>query len=297
MEFICDICPRKCGALRTDAEGFGRCGAPSEARIARAALHFWEEPCISGKNGSGTIFFCGCPLGCAFCQNKEISSREMSVGKIVSVERLCGIMEELAAAGAHNINLVSPTHYTHLFKKLKKPSVPVVYNCGGYESSENLEHCRGFIDIFLTDLKFYDAQLSQSLCGAADYWQVASEAVKAMIAQVGEPVFDEDGIMISGVIVRHLVLPGCVEDSLKILEWFSRNIGEKAVLSVMAQYTPISGIENAASDMPELSRRLKRSEYKRVEEYLFSHDLTFGFMQELSSAKEEYIPEFDLSGV
>ena len=291
----CNLCPRECGVTRTDQLGFCQCG--SRVKVARAALHFWEEPCISGSRGSGTVFFSGCTLRCCFCQNHEISSE--GVGKEISVRRLAEIFLELQDQGAHNINLVTPTHY--LMQVLRaldtvksKLYIPVVYNCGGYERLETIRALKGYVDIYLPDLKYYSSALSWDYSKAQDYFQVAAEGVSEMISQIDGLEFDEQGMMKKGVIVRHLVLPGGRKDSIQILKWMSENLPkEKYLLSLMSQYTP----NGKSPEHEALNRRITTFEYESVIKEAIRLGLSNGFMQERGSAGEEYTPPFDLQGV
>ena len=299
MDFICTLCPRNCKAHRTDNSGIGVCKAPALPRIARAALHLWEEPPISGTHGSGTVFFSGCSLKCVYCQNYAISHAEdgMPFGKTISVEALHQIFLNLEAQGAHNINLVNPTHYAHVIEevltKYPKPSIPIVYNTGGYDKVETLKRLDGLIDIYLTDLKYTDTKLASDLSHAPDYFPVAAAAIDEMIRQTGPCTFDADGIMQKGVIVRHLVLPGLIGKSIDTLTWCRDNLPDGVKLSVMSQYTPCGDTGKYLS----LKRRLKQSEYDRIIDFLLSNGMDDCYIQELSSAKEEYIPPFDLEGV
>lgn len=291
----CRLCPRECGAARQSGQR-GLCGAGKSLRVARAALHFWEEPCISGQTGSGTVFFSGCPLGCRFCQNHDISAR--CFGKDISVQRLAEIFLELQQQGANNVNLVSPTQYVPQMIEaldLAKPElkIPVVYNTGGYERVETLRMLEGYVDIWLPDAKYADPKRAGDYSNAANYPEVAFAAIAEMLRQAGDPVFDQNGMMRRGVIVRHLVMPGGMQDSLRVLEELA-NLRQKQhfLLSLMSQYTPYRRDET----YPELNRRVSSYEYRRVCEY--SQELGFeGFQQERSSAKEEYTPDFDLTGV
>ena len=236
---ICQLCPRRCGALRTETEGKGYCRMPALPVLARAALHQWEEPPISGTRGSGTIFFSGCPLGCVFCQNEEISHRD--VGKPVTVQRLRQICMELVDQGAHNINFVTPTHYSHILAQvLDAPlPVPVVFNSGGYDSVSTLESLEGKIDIYLPDLKYMDGVPAGRYSAAPDYPAVAAAAIREMVRQVGPCVFDENGLLKKGVIIRHLVLPGQAEGAKQVMDWVAREFSKGTVLfSLMSQYTP-----------------------------------------------------------
>ena len=291
----CRLCPRNCRVNRKERTGF--CGEKDGIRCARAALHHWEEPCISGTRGSGAVFFSGCSLKCCYCQNYQISQE--GLGKEISPEKLARIFLDLQEQGAHNINLVTGTHFlpgilTALDLARPKLSIPVVYNCGGYEKPEVIRLLDGYVDIYLPDLKYFDAELSARYSGARDYFAQASQAVSAMISQTGSPVFDEDGIMQKGVIIRHMVLPGSRKDSISILHWIRENLPEEGfLLSLLSQYTPFY----KSCEYPQINRRLTTYEYDKVLEEAISLGLTKGFMQEKSSAKEEYTPPFDLEGL
>jgi putative pyruvate formate lyase activating enzyme len=290
----CRFCPRNCGALRSETSGSGRCGMGADAVVARAALHFWEEPCISGTRGSGAVFFTGCPLGCVFCQNYAISS-EKAVGRRLSAEQLAELFQSLEKQGAHNINLVTPTHFTPAILEalaIRKPSVPVVWNCGGYETQETLSLLKGKVDIYLPDLKFAESSLAAELCGAPDYPWTAEAAVLEMAGQTGPAVFDADGILLRGTVVRHLMLPGHTKNSIAVLEWLAANLPKGVPVSLMAQYIPCG----RASEHPPLDRRITQREYDKVLDRLFALGLD-GYVQERESAKKEYIPPFDLTGV
>lgn len=289
----CTLCPRKCGADRVDGVGF--CGVGDKLRVAKAYLHMWEEPCLSGTNGSGTVFFSGCNLRCRFCQNYKISAE--SLGAEINAERLGEIFSELQDKGAHNINLVTPTHYVPQIiaaLDIAKPrlNIPVVYNCGGYESVETLKMLEGYIDIYLPDFKYGDNEIAQKYSAAPDYFQVCTAAIEEMLRQTGAPSFDGD-LLQSGVIIRHLTLPTHRFDSVRVLEEIKRRYGtENVLLSLMSQYTPFY----KSSEFKELSRRISTFEYNFVADK--ASELGFnGFMQERSSAKEEYTPDFDLYGV
>ena len=258
--------------------------------IARADLHFWEEPPISGTNGSGTVFFSGCNLQCIYCQNRKISRGKF--GKEITVEELKGIYKELIEKGAHNINLVTGTHFIKaISESLQDPlPVPVVYNCGGYETIDALNKLQGKIDIYLPDLKYSDNSLAIEYSNAPDYFSVATSAIKEMYRQVGNYKIDENGIMKKGVIIRHLILPGHLENTKRIIDWVKDTFNEGEVLfSLMSQFTPTP---DCKSD--NLSRRLTQEEYGEIEEYLFNSGIEDGFMQELSSASEEYVPPFEI---
>lgn len=291
----CTLCPRRCGADRTRTQGF--CKGGSRVKIARAALHFWEEPCISGTRGSGTVFFSGCPLQCCYCQNFSISAENF--GREVSVSRLAEIFLSLQQQGAHNINLVTAGHYRPWVCEaldLAKPSlhIPVVYNTGGYETAEAVAALRDYVDIWLADIKYFSPALSQEYSAAADYFDVTSKAVRAMIEQTGAPVLDADGILQRGVILRHMVLPGAGADTRRVLEFMAQELPAGSFLiSLMSQYTPFY----KAAEHRQLGRRISTYEYRKAVDYAIDLGLTVGFMQEKSSAKEEYTPAFDLQGV
>lgn len=290
--FICNSCPRKCNIDREQKTGV--CGAPEKYKLARAALHFWEEPCISGEKGSGTVFFSGCSLKCVFCQNFEISRN--AFGKEISEERLIEIFRELEAQGAHNINLVNPTHYSHqLSQTLKKykPQIPVVWNTGGYDSVESLQKLDGLADIYLADIKYVSESVAKKYSGAENYFSVASEAVLEMQRQVGGNVFDEYGIMQKGLIIRHLVLPGNVSQAMRVMDWIKANLPEDTVLSLMSQYTPCG----KASEYPTINRKLSVREYDMVLDYAEKLGFEDVFIQEIDSSSTEFIPDFDLSGI
>jgi putative pyruvate formate lyase activating enzyme len=291
----CNLCPRHCGVDRRRETGYCGCGA--NIKIARAALHFWEEPCISGRRGSGTVFFSGCPLGCVYCQNHEISHGRK--GKEISEERLAKIFVALQNEGAHNINLVTATPYVpEVIRavKMARPAlrIPVVYNCGGYERVETIRALKDIVDVYLPDLKYRSGALAQRYSGAGDYFETATAAIEEMVAQTGGLEYDGEGMLIRGVIVRHLVLPGARGDSMAILNWMSEHLPKgKYLLSLMSQYTPATGLRG----YPELSRRLTTLEYDSVVNEAVRLGLTDGFMQQRDSANTAYIPPFDLTGV
>ena len=291
---ICRLCPRNCGALRTETEGRGWCRVPSAPVLARAALHMWEEPPISGTRGSGAIFFSGCSLGCVFCQNEKISHRDF--GKAVSLERLAEICDELTAQGAHNINFVNPTHYTHAVRALLEShplSVPAVWNSGGYDKVEILKGLEGLVDVYLPDLKYLDPATAGRYSAAADYPETAQAAIREMVRQTGPCQFDGDGLLKKGVIIRHLILPGQVSQAKAVMDWVAGEFAPGTVLfSLMSQYTPWGDL----SACPELDRRLRPGEMRAAQEYMENLGLA-GFTQERTSAKEEYTPPFDLTGV
>jgi len=291
MKYICQDCPRKCLAFRGET-GNGYCGMGLDAVLARAALHFDEEPVISGTRGSGAVFFSGCSLGCKFCQNYDISHKNF--GKRVTIERLREIYQELIAQGAHNINLVNPTHFCEpiLYSLEWAPGVPVVWNSSGYERAETLKRFEGKVDVYLPDLKYTRRDTARKYSDASEYFYFAAPALKEMYRQVGPVVLDDDGIIKSGMIVRHLILPGCAEESMEALDWIAENL-PGAWISLMAQYLPCGEAEN----IPELNRRITQEEYDRVCEHLYKLGLEDGFVQELDSSDAKYIPLFDLTGV
>lgn len=288
MPELCNVCPRQCNVPR--GEGF--CGMGENPVIARAAPHYDEEPVISGKRGSGAIFFSGCALRCRFCQNAPISHGKY--GKEITVERLREIYHELADLGVHNINLVNPTHYAKaILKSLEGfDRLPVVWNTGGYERVETLRTLEGKIRVFLPDLKYVDSEIARRYSGAADYFDYAGPALKEMLRQTGPVRLDEDGMIVSGTIVRHLMLPGRVEESKQILTWIRDNL-PGAWVSLMAQYMPMGQVEG----VDELERRLMRDEYEEVCDHMLSIGLEDGFVQEMESSDAKYIPMWDLTGV
>lgn len=290
----CNLCPRSCGALRTETDGTGYCRMPAVPVLARAALHHWEEPPISGSKGSGTIFFSGCSLGCVFCQNEEISHKDY--GKPVSVARLAEICQELIALGAHNINFVTPTHYAHVIMELLDSHplpVPAVWNCGGYERVETLQRLEGKISIYLPDLKYMDCGAAQKYSGAPDYPGRATAAIREMVRQVGPCQFDEDGLLEKGVIIRHLLLPGQLAGAKEVMDWVAGAFAPGTVLfSLMSQYTPWG----KAKEFPEIDRPLRKSEIRAAQQYMDVLGLD-GFVQDSESAKREYTPAFDLTGI
>ncbi len=286
---ICSICPRHCNVDRSVNLGF--CQSPDNFRVARAALHFWEEPCISGKEGSGTVFFSGCNLKCVFCQNNEISAENKGVE--ISDDKLISIFENLISQGANNINLVNPTHYAKRLAKVLgrwKSPVPIVYNSSGYEEVETLKALDGLIDIYLPDLKYIRAEKAMRYSKAADYFEKASAALLEMRRQV-EDKFDGD-IMKSGMIIRHLILPQNPNSSIAVLDFIKSNFPNTFV-SLMAQYTPCGDL----SEFPEINRKITRREYEKVVNYAFANSFDKLFIQELSSADKSFIPKFDFTGV
>ena len=288
---VCNLCPRRCGAVRTETHGAGRCRMPAAPVLARAALHRWEEPPISGTRGSGTVFFSGCPLDCVFCQNDAISHRDF--GRAVTLERLREICLDLAAQGAHNINFVNPTHFAHVVARLLDDPlpVPVVWNSGGYERVETLRLLEGKVQIWLPDLKYGLEEPARRYSHAPDYFPVATEAIREMFRQVG-PCRMEDGLLRQGVVIRHLVLPGQLESTRRVIDWVARTFRPGEVLfSLMSQYTPQPGAEGP------LRRHVTAAEYRAAAEYMENCGIVDGFVQERTSAREEYTPAFDLTGV
>ncbi len=288
---ICTLCPRRCGAERTAEAGGGFCRMPGGLRVARAMLHHWEEPPISGQNGAGTVFFSGCTLGCVYCQNGDISAG--GFGKDISTARLREIFEELIAQGAHNIELVTPTHFLPWILPALTPRlpVPVVYNCGGYERVETLRALEGLVDVYLPDLKYADGALAAELSGAADYFPVACEAIREMFRQVG-PYVLEDGLLTRGVVIRHLVLPGYLDNTRRVLDWIAETFAPGDVLvSLMSQYTPTANMTG------RLARRVTAAEYRAAADYMRNCGISDGFVQERTSAEEAYTPAFDGEGV
>jgi len=281
----CEMCPRKCGLDRKTHAGY--CGASDTLKIAKIMLHNWEEPCISLGKGSGAIFFSNCPLKCIFCQNYEIS--QLGVGKEVRINEFIDLIKKLEEMGAENINLVSPTQYTDQIitaLKMYKPSVPVIWNTNSYDRPEKIEELKGLVDIFLADLKYYDDALSLEYSACPDYFDVASKAILKMRSLVKD-TFDGEKLT-SGLIIRHLVLPGCVEDSKRVFDWLSRNFDKNTIVSVMNQYVPYYKAKNHK----RLNRKVTPREYSRVCDYVLALGFDNGYFQSAESACEEYIPNF-----
>lgn len=291
----CTLCPRRCHVNRRAGQ-LGYCGQSESLMAARAALHFWEEPCISGTKGSGTVFFSGCSLRCLFCQNYNIAVGR--AGQVISVSRLADIFLELQEKGAHNINLVTPTHFIPQMitalenAKNRGLAIPVLYNSGGYEEVDSLRLLNGLIDIYLPDLKYYSAELSARFSNAPDYFEKASAAIAEMYRQVGTPVF-ADTLMKRGMIVRHLILPGQTKDSKKILRYLHDTYGDDIYVSIMNQYTPLPHV----AEISELNRRVTAEEYRRVLLFAERIGIQNGFEQEGSAAEASFIPEFDGEGL
>ena len=288
MSYLCDVCPRLCRVPR----GQGYCGMGENPVVARAAPHFDEEPAISGTRGSGTVFFSGCALNCVFCQNAEISHGRF--GKEITVERLTAIYHELADQGVHNINLVNPSHWANeILKSLDGfDRLPVVWNSGGYDRAETIARMEGNISIYLPDLKYVDSALARRYSGAADYFAFAAPALKEMLRQTGPARLDADGIMVTGTIVRHLILPGRADESMRALDWIGENL-PGAWVSLMAQYMPMGDV----AGLDELERRVMRDEYQQVLEHMFDIGLEDGYAQEREASDKKYVPPFDLTGI
>ncbi len=288
----CKICPHKCGINRI--MNVGRCKATDKIKIALYSVHDFEEPCISGKNGSGTIFFSNCNLNCVFCQNYEISQE--GKGRFITIEELANIMIIQQEKGVENINLVTPTSYTlqiiEAIKIAKQQGlkIPIVYNTNGYENVETLKLLEGYIDIYLPDLKYYYDDIAKKYSKIDNYFEYATSAIKEMYRQVGQPVLNEEGIMQKGLMIRHLVLPNNIENSKKILKWIKENIDENVFISVMAQYFPTY----KAKEIQEISRKLTQEEFSEIENYLYEIGLENGYIQELGEHEEEYVPKWDL---
>ena len=293
-KIVCSLCPRKCGAERTASSNKGGfCGLPLLPAVCRAAPHYWEEPCLSGRRGSGAVFFSGCTLRCEYCQNAEIS-RDYR-GRRMNARELAGLFAELEESGVHNINLVSPTpYYTTIIEALaiRKPGVPVICNTSGYERVETLKSLEGLIDIYLPDLKYAGGRLAKEYSDAEDYPEHAAAALKEMYRQAGKASYDADGMMISGMIIRHLVLPGNTENSLDALDMISRIVPRDVPLSIMAQYFPTGNEKH-----PELARRLTPEEYEKVTGYALMLGFTNSYIQQPDSADKSYVPGFDTTPI
>ena len=289
---ICNLCPRNCGAERTEERGGGVCGMPSLPVVAKAMLHQWEEPCLVGEHGAGTVFFSGCNLRCVFCQNGVISQE--GFGKPVSVERLRQIFRQLIAQGAACLDLVTPTHFSHVVIEAlgeENWGVPVVWNCGGYEKVETLRHLEGKVQVYLPDLKYAMAEKAKKYSAAEDYFEVATAAIREMFRQTG-PYQLENGQLKRGVLIRHLLLPGELENTRRVIDWVAETFQLGDVLfSLMSQYTPQPGA------VGNLARQVTRAEYRAAVSYMENCGIVDGFTQERTSAREEYTPDFDLSGV
>lgn len=296
----CKLCPRNCGVNRLNGS-VGYCGMSAELKIARAALHRWEEPCISGTDGSGTVFFCGCSLKCVYCQNHNIAIGT-DCGKMVTTERLAEIFTELQHKNAHNINIVTGTHFMpHIIAAIDIAranglKIPIVYNTSGYETENSINLLNGYIDVYLPDFKYIDSEKAQKYSMAKNYPQIALSAIASMLKQVGKPVF-KDGIMIKGVIVRHLVLPGNIKASKLALKTLHDEFGDDIYISIMKQYTPMPHIKDFPDEYRELKRKLTKGEYNAVVNYACDIGIVNGFIQNGENASESFIPEFDNEGV
>lgn len=286
------ICPHNCGVNRLNGN-IGRCKSNGNIKLAMASIHNFEEPCISGENGSGTVFFSNCNMNCVFCQNYKIS--QQGLGREISIKELAEIFIDEQNKNAENINLVTPTMYVyHIIEAIKIAKnkglkIPIVYNSNGYENVETIKKLDGYIDIYLPDLKYYDDDLAFKYSGVKNYFENATSAIKEMYNQVGSPVLDENGMMKKGLIIRHLVLPNNIQNSRDVLKWINDNIDKNVFVSVMAQYFPT----NKAKDFPEINRKLTKEEYEEIENYLYSLDLDNGYIQELGEHEEEYVPDFE----
>ncbi len=292
----CQLCPHCCQVNRLAGE-IGQCGGSDSIKLALASLHHWEEPCISGDQGSGTIFFSGCNLHCVYCQNHEIS-QELK-GKTVSVDQLVEILLNQQKKGAHNINLVSPTPYIPLIAaalKIAKAQglhIPIIYNTSSYENVHSLHALEGLIDIYLPDLKYADHQLSVNYSGAPKYFYHATRAILEMYRQVGSPCFNKNGLLESGLMIRHLILPGQLDNTQRILDWIKENLPLDVFISLMGQYVPLYH----ADQFTEINRVLTEKEYNQAIDYFFAIGLENGYVQELDAASSDYVPNFDFSGI
>ena len=288
----CNICPHNCEINRLNGE-VGRCKATDKVKVALASIHNFEEPCISGEKGSGTVFFSNCNLNCVFCQTYKISQE--GLGKEISIEELADIFIDEQNKNVENINLVTPTMYVYQIIEAIKIArskglyIPIVYNSNGYENVETIKKLKGYIDIYLPDLKYSNDKISYKYSGIKHYFESATAAIKEMYNQVGNPVLDENGIMKKGLIIRHLVLPNNLQNSKDILKWINDNIEKKVFVSIMAQYFPT----HKSNQFPEINRKLTKEEYEEIEDYLYSLDLDNGYIQELGEHEEEYVPDFE----
>lgn len=292
----CNLCPRNCNVNRLDNK-LGFCLSGKNVKISKVSLHNWEEPCISGTKGSGTVFFSNCNLRCVFCQNHNISQE--GFGKEVSIERLSEIFLEQQERGAHNINLVTPTHYVYqiieAIKIAKKNglSIPILYNSNGYENAETIKMLKGYIDVYLPDLKYFSNKFAVKYSKAPNYFMVASKAISEMVSQVGAPVFDENNLIQKGVIIRHLMLPGLLFDSKKVIDYIYNTFGDSVYISIMNQYTPMYNAEK----YPEINKPLNPKHYDALIDYSLSIGVKNGFVQETGTNSKDFVPEFDLRGV
>ena len=287
----CTICPHNCKINRT--KNPGRCKSTDKIKIALYSIHNFEEPCISGEKGSGTIFFSNCNMNCVFCQNYEIS--QLGRGKEITIEELANVMIKQQERNVQNINLVTPTSYAlHIVEAIKIArkkglEIPIVYNTNGYESVETLKLLEGYVDIYLPDLKYYYDDLAKKYSKVDNYFEIATKAIQEMYRQVGTPVLDENGVMKKGLMIRHLILPNEVQNSKKVLKWIKENIDSNVYVSIMAQYFPTYN----AKEIPEIARKITKEEYEKVENYLYELDLENGYIQELGEHEEEYVPTWE----
>ena len=288
----CNVCPHKCKVNRLEGKS-GRCKCNDKIKIALVSTHMHEEPCISGTNGSGTIFFSNCNLSCKFCQNYEIS--QLGKGYEITIEELASIMVKQQEEGVHNINLVTPTMYAYQIIEAIKIArknglnIPIIYNSNGYENVETIKDLKGYIDVYLPDLKYYSNEIAVKYSKAPNYFEIVSKAILEMISQVGEPIFDKDGMIKKGVMIRHLVLPNHIQNSKNVLKWIKENIPEEIYIDVMAQYFPTY----KAKEDELINRKLTKREYKEIENYFYLLDFKNGYMQELGEHEEEYVPKWD----
>ena len=287
----CTICPHNCKINRT--KNPGRCKSTDKIKIALYSIHNFEEPCISGEKGSGTIFFSNCNMNCVFCQNYEIS--QLGRGKEITIEELANVMIKQQERNVQNINLVTPTSYAlHIVEAIKIArkkglEIPIVYNTNGYESVETLKLLEGYVDIYLPDLKYYYDDLAKKYSKVDNYFEIATKAIQEMYRQVGTPVLDENGVMKKGLMIRHLILPNEVQNSKKVLKWIKENIDSNVYVSIMAQYFPTY----KAKEIPEIARKITKEEYEKIENYLYELDLENGYIQELGEHEEEYVPTWE----
>lgn len=290
----CEVCPHRCKIDRTKNQ-IGRCKSKDTVKVAIASIHKFEEPCISGRNGSGTVFFSNCNLLCEFCQNYEIS--QQGLGKEISVERLAEIFIEQQLRGAENINLVSPTSYAVQIieaikiAKSKGLKIPIIYNTNGYENVETIKLLNGYIDVYLPDLKYAENDLAKKYSKIENYFEIATSAIKEMYRQVGENEYDENGIIKAGIIIRHLILPNHTENSKKVLKWIAENMPKNITVSVMAQYFPTY----KAKEIKDINRKITKYEYQKIENYLYSLDLENGYIQEMGNNEEIYVPKWEIN--
>ena len=287
----CELCPHRCKVNRLEGK-IGRCKAGKNVKIALASVHEFEEPCISDKNGSGTIFFSNCNLSCKFCQNYEISGE--GYGKEITIEELANIFIKQQEKGVNNINLVTPTMYVyHIIEAIKIAKekglkIPIIYNTNGYENVETIKMLKGYIDVYLPDFKYYNNEIAKKYSGIENYYEITSKAIKEMISQVGNPIFDENGIIQKGVIIRHLILPNYMQNTKNVLKYIKENIGKDTYVSVMAQYFPTYKTKQDE----KLNRKINIKEYKEIEKHIYMLGLNNGYMQDLGKHEEEYVPNF-----